>query len=118
MKNYDPLGIKLFTRLRFGFSHFSKHKFKQNFVDTLNPLCYCSLETESTLHFCLHCQNYTTLHRTLTTELININNARISLNENNLLHVIMYGNNNMNIRILTVTNKFIKDSERFDQPLF
>ena len=36
--------------------------------------------------------------------------------------VILYGNknfdDNMNISILTATIKFIKDSERFDQPLF
>ena len=44
------------------------------------------------------------------------------LNESDLVHVIKYGNknfgNNMNIRMLTVIIKFIKDSERFDQPLF
>ena len=46
----------------------------------------------------------------------------MSLNENDLLHVILYGNknfsNNMNMSILTETIKFIKDSKRFDQPLF
>ena len=56
------------------------------------------------------------------TDLKNINDTNISLNENDLLHVILYGNkkfdNNMNISILTVAIKFIKVSERFDQPLF
>ena len=47
----------------------------------------------------------------------------MSLNENDILHVIMYGNNNfeysnMNVRILTVIIKYIRDFERFDQPLF
>ena len=50
-KIYDPLGIKLLTRLRLGFSHLSEHKFRHKFADSLNPLCSCSLETESTLHF-------------------------------------------------------------------
>ena len=54
-KIYDPLGIKLLTRLRLGFSHLSEHKFRHNFADSLNPLCSCSLETESTLHFFLRC---------------------------------------------------------------
>ena len=44
------------------------------------------------------------------------------LNESDLLDVILYGNknfdNNINITVLTATIKFIKDSERFDQPLF
>ena len=32
-------------------SHLSEHKFRHNFADSLNPLCSCSLETESTLHY-------------------------------------------------------------------
>ena len=56
------------------------------------------------------------------TDLKNINDSIMSLNENELLHVILHGNkkfdNNMNIRILAATIKFIKGSERFDQPLF
>ena len=49
--------------MRLGFSHLSKHKLKHNFADSLNPLSSYSLETESTLHSFLCCQNYTTLHR-------------------------------------------------------
>ena len=56
------------------------------------------------------------------TDLKNINDTIMPLNESDLLHVMLYGNNNfdniMNISILTATIKFIKDSERFDQPLF
>ena len=44
---YDPLGIKLLNRLRVDFSHLNEHKFRHNFDDTLNPLCSCSLETET-----------------------------------------------------------------------
>ena len=55
-------------------------------------------------------------------DLENINDAIMSLNESDLLHVILCGNknfdNNINISILTATVKFIKDTERFDQPLF
>ena len=45
---YDPLGIRLLSRLRLSFSHLREHKFKHNFTDTLNLLCSCSLETEDT----------------------------------------------------------------------
>ena len=55
------------------------------------------------------------------TDLKNINDVITSLNENDLRHVILYGNknfdSNINISILTATIKFIKVSERFDQPL-
>ena len=93
-----------------------------NFADSLNPLCTCSLETESTLHFFLRCQNYTTLRGALMSDLKNINDAITSLNESDLLHVMLYGskncNSNMDISILTATIKFIKFTEKFDQPLF
>ena len=36
-KIYDPLAMKLLTRLRLGFSHLSEHKFRHNFADSLNP---------------------------------------------------------------------------------
>ena len=56
------------------------------------------------------------------TDLKNINDAIMSLNESDLLHVMLYGSkdfdNNTNIGILSATIKFIKDTERFDQPLF
>ena len=56
------------------------------------------------------------------TDLKNINETVMSLNESDVIHVILYGNknfdSNMNISIITVTIKFIKDSERFDQLLF
>ena len=50
-KPYDMLGIKPLTRLQFGFSDLFKQKFRHNSAESLNPLCTCSLETESTLHF-------------------------------------------------------------------
>ena len=51
------------------------------------------------------------------TELKNINDAIMSSSENNLVHVIRYGNknfdNSINVRMLNATIKLI-----FDQPLF
>ena len=113
---YDLFEVKLLTRLRLGFSHLSEHKIRHNFAVSLNPLCSCSLKTESTLHFC---STPTKLCYFTKSPYID---SIMSLNENDLLHVTMYGNkkfdNNMNIRILTATIKFIKGSESFDQPHF
>ena len=47
----DRFVIKLLTRLRLGLSHLREHEFNHNFQDTINPLCPCSLESESTTHF-------------------------------------------------------------------
>ena len=54
------------------------------------------------------------------TELKNINDAIMPLRENNLLHVIMYGNKNLgnNISLPTVTNTLLNDPERFDHLFF
>ena len=55
-------------------------------------------------------------------DLKNINDAIMSLNESDLLNVMLYVsknfNNNKNISILAATIKFIKDTERLIHPLF
>ena len=45
---HDPLGVKLFTRLRLQFSHLNEHNFRHGFNDLLNPICACGNETETT----------------------------------------------------------------------
>ena len=47
----NPKGIKLVTRLRLRLSHLREHKFNHSFQDTLNPLCSCGLNIESTSHY-------------------------------------------------------------------
>ena len=37
----NPKGIQLLTRLRLGSSQLRDHKFKHNFLDSLNPICNC-----------------------------------------------------------------------------
>ena len=41
----NPQVLKLLTRLRQGLSHLRYHKFKHNFLDTINPLCSCGYDT-------------------------------------------------------------------------
>ena len=55
---HNPIGNKLLTRLRLGFSHLHEHKFRHCFQDTLNPLCEFGKDIESTMHFFLHCTNF------------------------------------------------------------
>ena len=88
---YDPLGVRLLNRLRLGFSHLMKNKFRHNFADTLNPLCSFSLETEDTELYFLHCENNLSFRTNLMNELNNISTAIASLNSNDLLRVILYG---------------------------
>ena len=56
----NPLGLKLLTRLWIGFSHLKEHKFKHNFQDSVDALCSCRNEIESTVHCFLYFPNFTT----------------------------------------------------------
>ena len=47
---FDPQGLKLLTRLRFGFSHLNEHRFRHNFQECMNPVCSCSLKVKDTSH--------------------------------------------------------------------
>ena len=65
---YDPLGVRLLNGFRLTFSHLRENKFRQNFADTLNPLCPCSLEIEDTEHYFRRCQNNLSFCTTLYEE--------------------------------------------------
>ena len=55
----DIYRTKLLTRLRIGLTHLEEDKFKNNFENTIIPLCSCSLEIKSTDFLFLCCQNFT-----------------------------------------------------------
>ena len=57
---YDPLGEKILTRLRLKFSHLKEHKFRHSFADTINPMCACGADVETTELFLLRCHFYST----------------------------------------------------------
>ena len=89
-KIHDPLGIKLLTRLRVGLSHINEHWFRHNFQDCLNPLCSCSLEVESNIHFFLHCQHFIQSYQiTLDSvkKIVHISN----LTDDALVKLLLYG---------------------------
>ena len=67
------IGIKLVTRLRLGLSHLREHKFKHSFQDTLNPLCNCEMNVESSNYFLLQCFSNINERRTLMNTLNRIN---------------------------------------------
>ena len=64
--------MKLLTRLQVGLSHLHEHKFRHNFQDSLDPFCNCSRHIETTIHFFLHCSNYSNQRKTLFEKIINM----------------------------------------------
>ena len=51
---FNPEGLKLFTRLRLGFSHLNENRVRHNFQECLNALCTCGLETRNSSQYLLH----------------------------------------------------------------
>ena len=69
----DVSGLKLLTRLRVGLSHLREHKFKNNFQETLNPLCPYSLEVRSTYHSFMRCEIFLISEMSFLMTLIQLN---------------------------------------------
>ena len=116
---HDPIGLKLLTRLRVNLSHLREHKFRNSFLDTLNHLCSCSLEIESTKHYLLLCPFYTPIRTTLIDNITNAIGPPIShLSDDKLVNLLLYGsdryNTEQNSFVLKNTIAFLKSSERFD----
>ena len=115
---HDPIGLKYLTRLRPNLSHLREHKFRHNFLDTVNPLCSCSLEMESVSHFLLRCPFFTNLRITLLDNLIDIIGDISNLPDSKQVNILLYGDSAYNIEtntfILKNTISFLKMSERFD----
>ena len=85
---HNPLGIKLLTRLRLGLSPLYEHKFGHSFQETLNPLCECAKDIESTMHFFLHCTNFLIPRQTHFQKIRNIDNNILSQSETQLTQTI------------------------------
>ena len=83
----NTISVKLITRLRLGFCHLRKHKFKHNFSDTLNPLCSCSIEVESTSHYFLRCHFFDALQTTFMNDLRIIDSDLPTIREMKVLQI-------------------------------
>ena len=118
---HDPIGLKFLIRLRLRLSHLREHKFRHNFLDTLNPLCSCSLETESVSHCLLRCSFYAQNIKILLDNLVDIVGSMSNLSDTKLINLLLYGDGqydvDKNSSILKHTISFLKNSERFDMPL-
>ena len=119
---HDPVGLKLLTRLRVNFSHLREHKFRHNFRDTLNPLCSCSLEIETTNHYLLRCPFYAIMRKTLLDSIENIVGPLLNLADDKIANLLLFGDSvytiQQNCSILQSTIVYLKSSQRFDIPLF
>ena len=118
----DPEGLKLLTRLRVQLSHLREHKYRHNFVDTLNPICNCGLlEVESTPHYLLRCNFFSVQRETLLDSITTLKGDISNLSDKKKVDFLLYGDEKLGIEInqaiLKATIVFLKSSERFKVPL-
>ena len=116
---HNPKGIKLLTRLRLGLSHLREHKFKHRFQDTLNHICLCGDDVQSTSHFLLYCPSFINERRILLNSLNQIDGNLLKKIDTLLVENLLYGNKSMNhsnnTRILNAKITFILSTNRFEE---
>ena len=108
---FNRQGLKFLTQLCLGLSHLNNHKFRHKFKDCINPLCSCNLKVENTLHFFLHCLQYSTFCMGVMNKVNQIDENFSSLSDDNKVSVLLYGDSrfhdNKNNFILSVSITYI-----------
>ena len=120
---YDPLGVKLLTRLRLQFSNLNEHKFRHGFGDTINTMCACGSEVETTKYFLLRCHVYSPQILELFENLEKVDSRFLKLKLKEKASFLLYGfqsatSKSSNYEILKFVIKYTKETARFDSPLF
>ena len=119
---HNPKGIKLLTRLRVVVSHLREHKFKHSFQDTLNPICNCGEDIETTSHYLLHCPDYLQERKTLLNTISCIFPNIFDFNNDQLTEVLLYGKEDLdninNTSMLNATINYLIETKKFNAQHF
>ena len=118
---FESIGLKFLTRLHLNFSHLNEHRFRHNFQGYLNPFS-CSLQTEDTIHYLLHCHHFSQHRIDLINSVKYIFEDFDSLSGNAKKDLLLYGDPRFDINknkfILEATLFYIESTERFSGSLF
>ena len=93
-----------------------------SFQDSLNPLCKCGAEIESTTHFLLHCPIHNNDRSCILSTIRNTDPKLLEITDFSLTQTLLHGNPSFDIitnsLILNVTIGFILSTKRFEEALF
>ena len=108
--------------MRVGLSHLREHKLKHSFQDTLNAICNCSEDVETTSHCLLHCPDYLHERKNLLNTVTCIAPNIFDFNNNQLTEIFLYGEEDLdninNTSILDATINYLIETKRFNAQLF
>ena len=108
--------------VRLNFSHLNEHKFHHNFKDTVNPLCCCNTEIETTSHYLLRCHLFSERRTKLIENSKNLHNTLLSHCDDELLQILLHGSHkftsSVNNKTLYLTIEFLDSIKRFGKSLF
>ena len=113
----NPKGIKLLTRLR----HLREHKFKHGFLDSLNPICSCGQNIETSTPFFLHCSDYSNERLTFLNIIRNIDGKILYKNDLKVTETLLYDDSSLdytsNTLVMNAIMEFLIGSKRFNVSL-
>ena len=76
------------------------------------------LEIETALHFLLRCRLYSTIRKKLLDDISTAHSSLTNYPDEKLLNILLYGSEYFSVKTTDKLYKFLKNSERFDNPLF
>ena len=108
--------------MKVGLSRFCEDKVKQSFQNTLNVICNCGEDIETTSHYLLHCQDYLHERKTLLNTVSCIVPNIFDFNNDQLTEILLYGKEDLdninNTSILDATINYLIETKRFNSELF
>ena len=118
---HNPKGVKLLTRLRLGLSQLREHKFKHGFQDSLNPICSCGNDIETSAHFLLDWPTFSNERSAFLNIIGSIDRNILTRSDSHVTETLLYGDSNSNnitsTLILNATIDFLIITKRFDASL-
>ena len=93
-----------------------------SFQDTLNPLCSCGHDIDTTSHYFLHCPLFHAEQSTLLNNINEIDSTIFNKSESVVTRILLYGDESfkdeVNFLILNATIDYVLSTNRFDEPLY
>ena len=108
--------------MRLKFNHLKEHKFRHAFANTINTVCACGADVETTEHFLLCCHFYSTQRLELFNNLERANPNFKNLSDKDQVSFMVHGSKTntseeFNQNIIKFIIKYLRKTGRFENSL-